>query len=974
MPHPAKFTRLLKEGQALAAHGKFAEAAAKLQAALALVPRDAKALDLLGLALWQSGRKTEAEAAFRKAIAVAPEVAGYQVDLARTLLDLGQAEAAAEVAGRALELDPNLWEPRLLIGNVCVGRREFAQAIAHYQAALQQRPDYADAHVNLGAVQLQTKNLEAAVVECRKALELKPDHPDALSNLGAALAQLGRLDEAETALERVVARHPKFVGALSNLGFLRTRQHRFVAAIELYRRALALAPDFADARQNLGNSLLECCRIDEAMTHLRAAMSLQPGDDKPWQLLLYAANYHPDWNAEQILAEYQRWAASQAPAVDVAAFANPPEPDRRLRIGYVSPDFRGHACVYFIEPLLAAHDVGQFEIFAYSDTDRPDAITRRLRPQVAHWRDTVRLNDQELHALIAADGIDILVDLAGHTSGNRMLVFARRAAPIQMTWLGYGHTTGLASVDYFLTDPWLLPQGSENAIVETPWRLPRIAYTYRPPGNTPLPGPLPARANGHVTFGSLTRTVRLNEHVIAAWARILDAVPGSRLRLDQLPFEEAAFRAMFLERFARHGIAAERLDLTCTRPHWNAYQAIDIALDPFPHNAGTTTLDAFWMGVPVVSLAARPPLGHFGVALLHAVELDDWVADDVDAYVARAVAAAADLAALADLRQNLRLRLQASPLLDEAGFARTLEAGYRAMWQKWCAGHAERQERVVVSRMLQAAIKRHQAGNLAEAAELYRLILQLQPAQGDALNLLGVINQQQGDYAEAEALGRRAVAAMPDFAAGHGNLGSALAAQGRQEEAAAAFRRAIELDPGYVEAHFNLANTLLALQQWDAALAELRATVAVSPDHFRAWLALGKLLLERRQHEAAEAAIRKVCDLQPLGACRTLGSDSEERPQRAQFLPDSPPHSRTMGQESGEKWSAAVASQPEIPKSDRLLEVEARHVLAAILFETGRRDAARAEMEQAMQLRPEFAALLQQDWNHWCATLKEDER
>ena len=329
----------------------------------------------------------------------------------------------------------------------------------------------------------------------------------------------------------------------------------------------------------------------------------------------------------------------------IPAFDLDRSPERRLRVGYVSPDFRQHAVALFAEPLLAAHDHSAVELHCYAEVPAPDAVTERFRALADHWHSTVGLSDEELAEQIRRDRIDVLVDLAGHTAGNRLLAFARKPAPVQVAWLlGHGYTSGLSAMDAFLADAELAPPGSDGLFSERLVRLSRIPLAYAPPAEMPDVAPLPARANGFVTFGYFGRTVRLNDAVLAAWARILHAVPGSRLMLNSAPFGEPAGREQMAARFAALGIDPARLDLVYTSPQprtWAAYGEIDIALDPFPHNAGTTTIEALWQGVPVLTLAGRPTVGRFGAAILHAVGLDDWVTDDVDAYVARAVTAAA---------------------------------------------------------------------------------------------------------------------------------------------------------------------------------------------------------------------------------------------------------------------------------------------------------------------------------------------
>jgi predicted O-linked N-acetylglucosamine transferase (SPINDLY family) len=315
---------------------------------------------------------------------------------------------------------------------------------------------------------------------------------------------------------------------------------------------------------------------------------------------------------------------------------------------------------------------------------RPDPLTARFRGLAEHWRDIAALDDATAADRIRADGIDVLVDLTGHTAGSRLLVFARKPAPMQIEYLlGHGYTSGLSSMDAFLADSVLAPAGADAVFSEHLVRLPRIPLAYAPPDAMPEVAPSPACSNGFVTFGYFGRTERLNEAVITTWSSLLHAVPGARLVLNNAPFREPAFCQLIASRFAAHGVSGDRLELAASAPQsaaWAAYADIDIALDPFPHNAGTTTIEALWQGVPVVSLAGRPSVGRFGAMILHSVGMDDWVSDDVNCYIARARAATADPERLAQLRATLRQRMAGSPLCDAADLARQVEAAYRALY------------------------------------------------------------------------------------------------------------------------------------------------------------------------------------------------------------------------------------------------------------------------------------------------------
>ncbi|MCA3264187.1 MAG: hypothetical protein ING44_19755 [Telmatospirillum sp.] len=447
------------------------------------------------------------------------------------------------------------------------------------------------------------------------------------------------------------------------------------------RQALVGAADPAAAQRWLGTVLLQDGRVAEARAAFAAAIAANPKDEQAWTDDLFAANYDPALDEAALKACYVAWAARFVP-VRAAKLAAPAIGGRRLRVGYVSQDLRLHSIRHFLSPVVPNHDRAKIETFAYASVARPDAGTQALRPLFENWRDAAALDDAALLDTIRRDGIDVLVDLAGHTAATRLKLFARRAAPVQVTWLGYGGTTGVPEMDYYLGDNQMLPPGAEAALTEKPWRLPRACFAYDPPADMPDPGPLPALKAGHVTFASFSRLVRLNDDVIAVWARILDAVPKSRLFLNALAFVDAGAVARMQARFAAHGIAPERLDLRYTRPQpktWDAYRSVDVALDPFAHNGGVTSFEAFWMGAPLVSLRARAPLGRYGDCLLSALDLADWCSDTTDAYIARAVAAANDLDTLAALRNGMRTRMRSSALCDGPGLAAAMDAAFWAM-------------------------------------------------------------------------------------------------------------------------------------------------------------------------------------------------------------------------------------------------------------------------------------------------------
>jgi predicted O-linked N-acetylglucosamine transferase (SPINDLY family) len=541
------------------------------------------------------------------------------------------------------------------LGNVLLDQHRPDEAATALTEAHRLAPDQTWLMRSLALSHMARGTPDRAEPLLRRALEIDPADAAVHDTLGALLGQTGRPIEAETHHRAALPAQRERHRGLSNLAVVLHMQGRYAEAEACYREALVLRPDYASGHSNL----------------------------------LFGLSYRTDMSAEQIFAEYRSWDRQHALklAPDDPQFALDPAPGRRLRIGYVSADFRHHAAALFAEPLLAAHDRDAVELFCYGEVAVPDEVTERFRTLADHWRSTVGLSDAAMADMIREDRIDVLVDLAGHTAGSRLLVFARKPAPVQVAYLlGHGYTTGLSAMDAFLADAFLTPQDADALFSERVMRLPRIPLVYSPPDAMPPVGPLPAMENAFVTFGYFGRPERLNDDVIVTWSSILHNLAGSRLVLNTKAFREAAFCDLIAARFAARGIARAQLDLICTEPQtrtWAAYGKIDIALDPFPHNAGTTTIEALWQGVPIVSLAGRPSVGRFGSMILHAVGLDDWVSNDTEGYVARCIDAAADLPALAHLRAGLRARFAASPLRDAADLARLVETAYRSLWDEW---------------------------------------------------------------------------------------------------------------------------------------------------------------------------------------------------------------------------------------------------------------------------------------------------
>ena len=523
-----------------------------------------------------------------------------------------------------------------------------------------------------------------------RALAIRSDLPHYYSNLGNAYRFAGRRAEAVLMYRAALERNPASIPARVNLGNTLFEQGRLDDALAVYQECLALSPGQAEAHLGAGIVAQELGLIDDALASFTRAIDANPGLTKAQSGRLFALNLHPGYSPEEIAGEHRLWAARHADSLDNPRLShiNDRNPSRRLRIGYVSSHFRDHAVNFFIEPILANHDRAQFEVYCYSDVLQPDQVTRRLQSYTPAWRNIVGLSDSEVANRIRQDCIDIFVDLNGHMGENRLLVFARKPAPIQITYLGYQATTGIAAMDYRLTDAQADPPGKTDSWhTEKLIRLPCSYFCYRPPAESPEMVDPPCLKSGCVTFGSFNNFTKVTREMLSLWARILTAAPSARLKI--LAPESDLVRHRIIQLIGQRASRPTGSFSHCAGPrreYLEHYQSVDIALDPFPANGHTTTCDALWMGVPVVTRCGESYVQRYGSVPLREVDLHELVTDSDNAYVSTAVAWAADPRRLLSVRRSLRQRMRESVLLDEVGFTRTLEVAYRNVWQRWCRG------------------------------------------------------------------------------------------------------------------------------------------------------------------------------------------------------------------------------------------------------------------------------------------------
>lgn len=708
--------------QALAHHqaGRLEQAELGYAAHLAGQPQDCEALHLLGVLRHQQSRSAEGRELIRQAIAIAPSVGAYRANLGIVEAALGANAAAIAEFDAACRLEPAIApQIRPLLAAACLAVGDNARAEIEFAALAAVNPDDGVAFRGLALARHARGDAAGALPAYRRAVALLPDDLPAQNGLGAALLDVGSAGEALAVLERAAtgsdwgplvanlgsARRavgdtrgavealrratscdPGNATTLANLAAVLSEEGMLGEAAECCRRALAIAPDDPAARTNLAACLFDAGDVGTAIDLWRA----NAGDPRAGSNALYALNFVSATTRASMRQAARDWARAHAPrglADSAATFANPRDAEKHLRIGLVSPDLRSHSVAWFLLPVLEAIDRTSIGIHAFAEVSAEDPISQRIRASVDGWHSTVGIGDSDLAAAIRAARIDILIDLAGHTAGNRLGVFARRAAPVQASWLGYPEITGIDAIDWRITDAVVDPpeDPANDADGERALRLASGFHAYRLPDGAP---DVVARRNSGIVFGSFNNWPKHSHECLSAWAEILRLVPDSRLVLKNKAMADPATRDAMRAAFAARGVDPSRIESLARVPdprgHLALYGMIDIALDPFPYNGVTTTCEALAMGVPVIALRGTTPAGRVAASLIGRVGCPDLVADTIAAYVRRAVVLAGDRTALATYRASLRDRMRRSPVGDPTAVASALAAALRDVWRAWC--------------------------------------------------------------------------------------------------------------------------------------------------------------------------------------------------------------------------------------------------------------------------------------------------
>lgn len=716
--------RLIGGGDKAGSEGKLREACELYRKAVNVSPGYAKAHLNLGIALEAMRDADGAIRSYEAALALDPENAYASYNFGKLLYTLGELPRAEELLSAALKHRPEFPEAHVVLSSVLEARGNLSAAAGALEVALKQRPDWAGALFNFGMVLKTLGRLGEAEAALSRVTTLDPKNADACYELGNLLYERGALQEAEkllrlalehksesqeahrklfylydalgddnsaaTVLEAALKHWPDWDDALRHYGAALKKLQRPTEAEAVLRRAIAVSPEISATYQALGTVLMVQSRIAEALDAFGAARELDPHKFELESSELFALNFSDDISCDALFEKHRAFGIrlERAYPTRFQPFRNVRQAERRLCVGYVSGDFSFHAVSLFVIPLLERHDRNLYEIYCYS-VGRPSEKDSAVRSRTDHWREAGSMSDAELAGAVNADGIDILVDLSGHSGQSRLGTFAQRPAPVQVTWLGYLNTTGTTRIQYRLSDRHADPVGfTDHLHTETLVRLPNSQWCYRPLAIVDTAEAPPFERNGYVTFGSFNQTAKLSPSVRMLWAEILKRLPDARLTIVGVP--DADVGDSLVRYFENAGIASTRVSVVprlTLEEYFRCFNGADIALDTFPYSGGTTTCDALWMGVPVLTVPGSRSVSRSTASILSTLGLSEWIASTPEDYVRLAIQLARERAVLTKLRATLRQRMRESPLMDEVRFARDIEDAYRQMWTAWCSDH-----------------------------------------------------------------------------------------------------------------------------------------------------------------------------------------------------------------------------------------------------------------------------------------------
>ncbi|MBF0444917.1 MAG: tetratricopeptide repeat protein [Magnetococcales bacterium] len=669
--------------------GRLDEAVNAQKKALSIHPNYAEAYNSLGNVLIELKKLDEAIEYLQKAIEIQPKYAYAHYNFANALFEQGKLDNAISCYQKAIFLKPGFADAHNNLGIVLQEQNKHKKAVSCYQKAIAINPDFADAHSNLGSALREIGQLDAAIISCQKAIAINPGFADAYCNLGNAQLKFGNLNEAVASFEKAIVLKPDLATAYYNLGVVFHKQIKFAKAILCNQKAIAIQPGFANAYCNLGFILTDQSRYDEAVKFYKKAMAIEPDNASIHSNLILCIDLFSDVTSDLCYTERKKWVKQHVEPIQpfTEPFENIPNPTKKLRIGYVGADFLYHSAAHIFGAMLLNYNANEFEIFCYVGNTEEDKLTAQFKEKATSWQLIAAMDDAALADKIKQDGVDILVDLAGHTKGNRLLTFARKPAPLQVSAWGYPLGTNMTAMDYLFSDPFFIPVSKRGDFTEKVIDLPCVIHML---ADTPFPEVIdpPACDNGYVTFGAFNRLEKYNDGVFTLWAEILQRIPTAKLLFKTVRLDSPTEAARIVQIFQNLGITQDRLVMigkTSREEHLKAHGKIDIMLDPFPHSSGMTSLESVRMGVPVLNCETKIR-GPISSAIMHILGEDEWRCVDEAEYVAKAIKFANDIQYLKTLRYQLQDRFDESVLGNSKLYTQEVETIYRQLWKKWCEG------------------------------------------------------------------------------------------------------------------------------------------------------------------------------------------------------------------------------------------------------------------------------------------------
>jgi protein O-GlcNAc transferase len=650
-------------------------------------PNHVYAINLLGLVAQKLNRHDLAVEQFQKAININDNIALFYYNLGTSLYPLGRIDEVIKAQKQAVAINSTYAEAYSSMGNAFTEIGEMDEGLWCLQKAIEIKPDFADAYSNIGNTLLGQGKLQEAVDNYKKSLTIKPDSIEAYSNLGVALKEQGKFEEAIVIYKKTLSIRPDFAEVYTNLGNIYKDQGRLEEAVIEFQKAISLKPDIPEAYYNLGITRHEQNKLDEAVFCYNKAISIDPNFILAHTNLIYCTDLYSDVKTDLFMTERKKWNRQFAEPLRKfwQPFPNNQNPDKKLRIGYVGAYFKLHSAANMFGPVVINHDLNQFEIFCYVGKNEEDVLTNKLRDKATKWLQISQFSDEKLDEQIRKDRIDILIDLAGHMDGNRLLTYARKPAPIQISAWGYPFGTGMAAMDYIFADPIGIPLSDRPMYTEKIIDLSCLAHFNLDISYPDVSHP-PVCENNHITFGAFNRLEKNIPAVYSLWAELLHRIPNAKLLIKEKKLDLQKNANEIQDFFQSKGILPDRLILlggTTPFEHLKAHEKIDIMLDPFPQTGGMTTLESLWMGVPVLTCENKTRL-RTCASILHILELDDWRASDEQDFLEIAVRFANDIGTLKTLRQQLRNRFKKSILGNSQLYAKEVETNYRQLWKKWC--------------------------------------------------------------------------------------------------------------------------------------------------------------------------------------------------------------------------------------------------------------------------------------------------